>query len=152
MDAINIEYIRHRYNPVQRKLIDSHVTLCREDEISDPERVMLNLEILEAKRITIPFGQVRRFDNESGVLIPARSENLDFHSLRRKILAGIIISPRHLEPHITLMHPRNSTCTDEIFNDIKKTTFPSVITFDQISLIEQINGGPWRILASYNLS
>jgi len=34
-EAIPIEAIRKRFNPRQYKLIKSHITLCREDEIED---------------------------------------------------------------------------------------------------------------------
>lgn len=63
----------------------------------------------------------------------------------------IIAEPRAQEPHITLMHPRNSTCTDAIFDEVVKMDLPSKFTFNKISLIEQENGGPWRILDEYDL-
>ena len=42
-DAINIEQVRNEFNPRQFEIIKAHVTLCREDEIQDLERVMTNL-------------------------------------------------------------------------------------------------------------
>ena len=41
-DAITIEQIRQKFNPLQFKLIKSHVTLCREDEIENLEQVIEN--------------------------------------------------------------------------------------------------------------
>ena len=58
--------------------------------------------------------------------------------------------PKH-EHHITLMHPRNSICTDEIFKNIQETDLPSSLTFDNISLIEQVDGGEWQTLKVYKL-
>jgi hypothetical protein len=55
-------------------------------------------------------------------------------------------TPRRLEAHITLMHPRNATCTDAIFEEIRAHALPAQITFNTVSLIEQVDGGPWRVL------
>lgn len=41
--AVTIESIRAAYNPKQTELIKCHVTLCREDEIQDLEKVVNNL-------------------------------------------------------------------------------------------------------------
>jgi hypothetical protein len=53
--------------------------------------------------------------------------------------------------HITLIHPRNSTCTDAIFEQIKELKFPTVLEFGKISLIEQRNGGKWNVLQEFNI-
>jgi translation elongation factor EF-1beta len=149
-DAIEIENIRRTFNPIQFGLIESHVTLCREDEIENLEAVMHNLEHIDSGRITINFGEVSRFSDGKGVLIPASGNNEEFHRLRAKVL--LHLSPiRFHEPHITLMHPRNSTCTDDIFESIKKVNLPVTLSFDKISLIEQANGNPWEILKSFRL-
>jgi hypothetical protein len=62
-DAKNIEDIRCKFDPVQSRLINSHVTLCREDEIENIDQVLHNLTHLEQKKINIKFGQVARFNN-----------------------------------------------------------------------------------------
>lgn len=151
--AIEIENIRRQFNPEQQILIDSHVTLCREDEIENISSVLDNLQQLETTKIAIYFGQVTRFENGSGVLLPASGDNEQFHLLRTKVLTGLFTTAiRRPDPHITLMHPRNSTCTDEIFSIIQKISMPTHLIFETISLIEQINGGNWQIIKSFKLN
>lgn len=149
-DSKEIEAIREKYNFEQTKLIDCHVTLCREDEILNIHKVFDNIALFDPAVITIDFGQAIRFNNGSGVLIPALKDDA-FHELREKVLKGIHTTIRRHHPHITLMHPRNSTCTDEIFETIKKVNLPKNVTFKSISLIEQIDGGPWQTVKIFNL-
>jgi 2'-5' RNA ligase len=151
-EILEIEKIRKTFNPEQYQLIKSHITLCREDEIEAIEQVRKNLEQLNFYIFYIDFGKAVRFSDEKGVLIPAIGNCEAFHQLREKILAGIIEKPRMHEPHITLMHPRNSTCTGEIFKQISAFNLPETITFNKISLIEQILGEPWKVLAEWPLS
>jgi 2'-5' RNA ligase len=146
-----IEKIRKKFNPEQYELINAHVTLCREDELAQIEAVILNLTTLELPYVTIDFGKINRFSDRKGVLIPAIGENEQFKILRKAILNGIINEPRNHEPHITLMHPRNSTCSDSIFNKMEKMEFPVKIEFRKISLIEQEVGKKWVILREFEL-
>jgi hypothetical protein len=41
-----IEKIREAFNPQQYELIKAHVTLCREDELEQLDKVLANLETL----------------------------------------------------------------------------------------------------------
>ncbi len=148
-DAQEIEVVRKRFNPIQQALIACHVTLCREDELENLYAIIANLKKLEAPAISISFGPVTRFEQGKGVMLPAYGENESFHQLRSKILTGVVETIRKPEPHITLMHPRNASCTDEIFANIQKQNFPSKIAFTQISLIEQIDGGKWSVLQEF---
>ena len=150
-DAIEIELIRNRYNHIQHNLIDSHVTLCREDEIVDIDQVLCNLKMIDLSSITINFGKPVRFENGNGVLLPAYGINEQFHELRKKVLTGLLNIVRHHEPHITLLHPRNSTFNKEVFKAIQKANLPANLNFDTISLIEQINGSKWRIKNEFKL-
>lgn len=150
-DASVIEKIRSAYNPVQHELINSHVTLCREDELEQIEVVLQNLRTLNMDYIAIDFGPAIRFSNGNGVFIPAIGDNTAFHTLRKQVLQGIIENPRLHEPHITLIHPRNGTCTDEMFEAIQTYTLPSTIQFHKISLIEQEPGMQWKILEEFEL-
>lgn len=150
-DAATIEAIRRKYNLQQRELIDSHVTLCREDEIENIVDVLHNLANLTKKSLLIYFGRVTRFDDGKGVLIPATNENEAFHELRKQVLKGLNDNPKRHEPHITLMHPRNSTCTDKIFEEIKQVNLPSQLIFKSISLIEQVDGGQWKTLKTFKI-
>lgn len=151
INSAAIEAIRSRYNPVQYNLIAAHVTLCREDELLDLELVQYNLEQLIFPAITIRFDKPVRFNEGKGVLLPALDENTSFQELRKAVLNGIKKQPRDHSPHITLMHPRNSSCTSEIMEEILLAALPSSVTFDNISLIEQVNGGKWKPILEHPL-
>jgi hypothetical protein len=151
-DAREIEWVRQRFNPRQHELIASHVTLCREDEIENLPAVLRNLQQLHLPAITIPFGAPVRFDDGRGVLLPALGDNASYHALRSLLLHNICAAIRKPAPHITLMHPRNAVCTDEIIAQIQQFNFPTQLSFNSISLIEQINGGRWRRLQNFPLN
>jgi 2'-5' RNA ligase len=145
-----IEKIRAEFNSIQYNLISAHVTLCREDEIEPVENVIENIKsIARDKPIRIKFDPPERFENGKGVFIPAKRENPEFYELRKTVLKGLNEFPRAHFPHITLMHPRNSTCTDIIFERIKKYKLPTELIFDKISLIEQNSGGQWIIIEQF---
>ena len=146
-----IEEIRSRYNPVQHNLIAAHETLCREDELTSLEAVLKNLEQLDFPAFTIPFTTPIRFDSGKGLLLPALDDSM-FQGLRKLVLKGIVNQPRTHAPHLTLMHPRNSTCTDPLFKEIQTINLPDRFHFNQISLIEQVNGGAWVIKKEWLLS
>lgn len=150
--AEEIEAVRRRFNPAQQALIDSHVTLCREDELEPLEPVLANLAMLCAAPISIRFGPVCRFQQGAGLMLPAANNNEPYHQLRAAVLAGTATSLRMPAPHITLMHPRNATCTDEIFALVQRMAFPTEVLFQEICLIEQIDGGPWHVLQRFSLS
>jgi 2'-5' RNA ligase len=146
-----IEEIRAKFNLIQYRLIAAHITLCRGDEIEQVDKVIANLKAIQLDQpIRIGFDEPERFDNGNGVLIPAKAINSQFDELRNAVLTNVIDSPRKQLAHITLMHPRNSVCTDAIFNQIKNYNLPSSLSFDTISLIEQLNDGQWKIVEQYS--
>lgn len=146
-----IESIRQKFNPQQYRLIKAHVTLCREDEIEPIEIVLHNLSKQLLPAIAICFNAPTRFSDGKGVFLPAMDDSHSFKTLRNLLLQGITAAPRSQKPHITLMHPRNSTCTDDIFQQIAKTILPNMITFEKISLIEQVEQEPWKIIREFDL-
>lgn len=148
-----IECIRAAFNPVQHALIPAHVTLCREDEILFIDQVRENLQSIRlVKPICLRFGPIERFADGKGVLMPSRGKNTAFHRLRKHILQGIINQPRAHQPHLTMMHPRNSTCTDALFDQLTSHALPTQLNFDTIHLIEQKDGGAWRIVNEYKIT
>jgi len=149
--AAAIEYIRRKFNPKQYQLIASHVTLCREDELHDMSYILARLQD-PLPSITVQLGPVCRFQNGQGVLLPAAGSNASFHQLRNKLLKKDMEHIRLHHPHITLMHPRNSTCTDDIFKEIQSARLPACLTFKQVSLIEQTDGGKWQTIQTVNLT
>ncbi len=133
-------------------LIAAHVTLCREDEIGPVEKVIENIKsISRNKPVRIKFNPPERFENSRGVFIPAKNDNPEFYELRKAVLNGLDEFPGKPLPHLTLMHPRNSTCTDIIFEQIKKYELPTELFFDKISLIEQHNGGHWTTIEQFSI-
>lgn len=145
-DSEIMELVRSKFNPTQRNLIDAHITLCREDEIEDLERVFENINKIEDFEVKIHFGIPEKFKEQNGVYLPAQNTKT-FEELRGKILSN----PRKQMPHITLMHPRNSECTYEIFAEIQTFTFPKEIIFDEICLIEQKDDQKWKILKTFKI-
>ncbi|MEM6735393.1 MAG: 2'-5' RNA ligase family protein [Bacteroidota bacterium] len=141
-----IERIRKKFNIQQFNLIASHITLCREDEIEDLDYVLHKLSNLKFSAFEVSLGTPKRFYEGKGVFIPVIDSSDCLENLRKQILPMSKI----IEPHITIMHPRNSTCTDEIFQEIIETTIPTKIILDRISLIEQEIGKKWNILQTFN--
>lgn len=150
-DALEIEHIRSEYNPIQKALIDCHITLCREDEITHLDKVLVNLSALKFHQLICQLGKPKLFEDEKGIFIPVYDSESQFHELRTRILKNGIEAPRIQNPHITLLHPRNSVCSQDIFVDIVKRQLPAQLTFKTISLIEQKNDEKWKILRTFKL-
>lgn len=149
-EAKVIEQIRAEFNPVQFLLIPAHVTLCRENEIEPLEGLISNLRSIKwSKALKIEFDEIQRFANGKGVLMPAKSHNPGFDKLRAMVLKGLDHPPGKHQAHITLMHPRNSTCTDPVFKRLQQFKLPAELYFDKISLIEQTNGSKWSVIAQF---
>jgi len=147
----NIEKIRAECNSEQHSLISAHVTLCREGEIEKIDKVIDRIKSINLKKpIRIEFKKVERFAEGKGVLIPATDKNDEFRELRKSVLGQTKLTKEQY-PHITLMHPRPSVCTNEIFNKIEKQDLPTELLFEKISLIEQINGGKWNVVKEFNI-
>jgi len=146
----SVEKIRQRFNPVQAGMIDAHVTLCRDNELTHIDTVLANLRSSYLPEIAIRFEKPARFEAGKGVWLPS-TDTASYHTLRTNVLRGIVDSPAQKIPHITLMHPRNSACTNEIFERICEETFPTFFTFKEISLIGQPNGGKWEVLDRFEL-
>lgn len=139
----DIEALRSRYNPMQARLIPPHVTLCREDEVTDWEDLQNRLESMRPFEITITFGIPVREDNF--VYLPVVEGLEEFQSFRRAILSK---EARIHTPHLTLIHPRNGICSEQIFADISKTiTEPFPYTFREVRIIEQEVGGIWSVIS-----
>ncbi|MDW3650010.1 MAG: 2'-5' RNA ligase family protein [Bacteroidia bacterium] len=152
VEAQSIESIRQRFNPQQYKLIKSHITLCREDEIEKLEEVLKKLDSLRAESFELQTDGLRRFSEGKGLLIAIQDEDRKFQKLREMILQKGDTKPREHKAHITLMHPRNSTCNDKIFQEIRSIEIPKILRFSSISLIEQEMGKEWVPLKTFLLN
>lgn len=149
-DVAEIEELRLRYNPLQARLIPAHVTLCREDEVDDWLVVQTRIKRLLPIQMTIGFGRAVRHGDL--VYLPAVSGIEQFDQLRIQLLAPGFKKVRSQSPHVTIIHPRNGRCTDDIYGEIVERLQPFSWTFREISLIEQTNGGPWAPIAQFGSS
>ncbi|MEO5983876.1 MAG: 2'-5' RNA ligase family protein [Ferruginibacter sp.] len=150
-DAEIIEKVRQLFNPRQFELINAHITLCREDEIENIEQVILNISELKESEIIFQLGKPKRFDEGNGVYIKIQNGGKKFNNLRQELLRGVINNPREQIPHITLMHPKNSICTDDNFEKISNEKFPASICFKKIYLIGQNYDEKWNVIKLFNL-
>ena len=151
-DAFSFDEVRREYNIEQYQFILSHVTLCRENELKNIKLLIKRLKKSNIKSITINFGLPVRFSEGKGVFIPGRGKNYAFKNLRKIILKDDYDDTLEYEPHITLIHPRNGTCTDVIFENIRNFSFPSTLSFNKISLIQEQDDGRWQVLDFIDLS
>jgi len=151
-ESDTIEYIRQKFNPQQYKLIKSHITLCKEDEIEAIDVILDNLIYLNTVPFTLKTIKIKQFPAGKGVMIPINDEDHYFKKLRESVLYGTTSDIRDHQPHITLMHPRNSTCSDAIFEELKKIPIPQKVTISSISLIEQEIGEEWKVIKVYDLT
>ena len=107
-----IEEIRRRYNPIQFKLINCHVTLCREDVIGEIDRIIENLDCLIKNKFIITFGNVIKFSDGKGIMLEGDGDNFSFHELRNKVLKGVVNNPQRkmatLRPPFLCAKPRRA--------------------------------------------
>lgn len=140
----DLEAIRGVVDPVQRRLIPAHVTLCREDELHGVGLRELNERLAHAgtEAITLQFGPPQRFGGY-GILLPCIGGTAAFQTLREVVLADRHARPH--APHLTLAHPRNPRAPG---NDLARTASlltGLTVTFAEVHLIEQIDDAPWGV-------
>jgi 2'-5' RNA ligase len=149
--SASLEAARRLLDPIQARLIPVHVTLCREDKLSNLEfaAVRSRLAAAEAAPVTLKFGNAELFQ-EHGVLLPCVDGESEFQALRQWALGTDAIS--HQAPHITLAHPRNPKSPNN--NALNVATLPSnlTITFASACVIQQEDAQPWQVLEQYFLS
>ncbi|MBK7391876.1 MAG: 2'-5' RNA ligase family protein [Chloracidobacterium sp.] len=145
-----VNRLRIDLNPAQAKLIDAHVTLCREDEVSDWSELGHRLKDLRSQVVTLEFGPPHR-DGDL-VYIPCVGSTDAFDDLRNMLLGSASAKPRKHNPHITLIHPRNGVCSDADFASIISVFEPFSYTFDEVAFIQQENGGIWETVETFRLN
>lgn len=145
----DLEAIRDIVDPVQRRLIPAHVTLCREDELGAISLDALQLRLRHASGpLTLQFGPPARF-GEHGILMPCIGGTDDFQALRE-----VVLDDRHARPHaphLTLAHPRNPKAPG---NDLSATVALRAglsLTFEAVHLIEQVDSDPWVVCGTVPL-
>ena len=148
--AATLEAIRRRVDPVQHRLIAAHVTLCRDEDLADRSiaEFCADLAHIHQPTLTLQFGPVETFAGH-GVLLPCIAGELAFHRLRVDLLRSEDIEAHR--PHITLAHPRNPLTVENVASAYAALTQPLTITFERVSLIEQVDGRPWQVRHERNL-
>lgn len=145
-----IEAVRAILDPVQRRLIPAHVTLCRDEET---ERLLDGPEPLEDRDagfgpLEMQFGQAEPF-YDHGILLPCEAGRDAFQKLRNQLLGGT--EARKQDPHITLAHPRNPKSAGNTLSRALELPSPLNIKFTELNLIEQTGGDPWRVVGVFAL-
>ena len=142
-----VESIRSRFNRAQFDLIRAHVTLCREDDVRDWDEFTSRINAVGTLEVNLEFGVPIRDNNL--VYLPTIGSNKSYDTLRNMLLSTQSMWPRKHDPHITLIHPRNGICPDAVFDEITGRCKPFSSTFRYVTLIEQVDGGPWQDLNTY---
>ena len=141
-----IETIRRTLNPRQAELISAHVTLCREDEVTNWDTLAERLKDVHFS-VKLEFGSPIRDGNL--VFLPGVDIEESFFDLRQKLLLSG--SLRDHKPHLTLIHPRNGLCTDDSWATIQTSIEPFAYTFNEVSFIIQKDGGVWQTIRNFPL-
>ncbi|MEO1655801.1 MAG: 2'-5' RNA ligase family protein, partial [Bacteroidota bacterium] len=113
--------------------------------------ILPQLSGLNWKVFYLDLAPPQRFSEGKGVFIPLLDVHQKFIQLRQRLLCKEGLLPRFHEAHITIMHPRNSTCTDAIFEEIIAVKLPKKLKISRISLIEQVIGEKWKVLDEFSL-
>lgn len=146
--AQRLEDVRRAVDPVQFGLIPAHVTLCREDELIDLPAVRERLRENRFAPLTLRFGGVEVFHGH-GLILHCREGEAAFRALRETLLGATDI--RAHRPHITLAHPRNPKAAGNSYETAAQLPNPLKIIFSTVFLIEQTDGGPWKVLERFPL-
>ena len=146
--AREIEEIRKVVDPVQASLIPAHITLCREDELANLSAVRSKLAGISFRPLALRFGRPEVFSGHGLILNCIEGEE-SFRLLREYLLGSNNI--REQKPHITLAHPRNPKAAGNSQDFALRLPESIAITFPAIALVEQQDGGPWRVLERYEL-
>jgi 2'-5' RNA ligase len=144
-----IEEVRRVLDPIQHSLIPAHITLCREDELTELSAIQHRLNNNPLPQLTLRFGKPEIFSGH-GVLLHCVEGGGAFHALREYLLGSKNI--REQMPHITLAHPRNPKAFGNTLQNALPLPENITITFPTIFLIEQAGSAPWQILSTHRLS
>ncbi len=136
-DAEVIEAIRRAYNPKQHRLIAAHVTLCRDDECGDEDGLKTRAGELSVSAFSLRTGAFHRFAEGKGLALELRDTQGAFRKLREALLPDAEMERREQRPHITLIHPRNATCSDRIYETIRELPLPGFVRIRSLSFIRQ---------------
>jgi len=142
-----VDSVRQRIDPLQHAIIPAHVTLCREDEIGSWASIQSALSSLQGFDFTLSFAGPKSLP-DGCLLLPVSGPTKSYDNLRSKILGD---SCKSHDPHITILHPRNSAGRKDDLAELATVAFPTTVHFTEISVIEQVNGGVWNVVERYRV-
>jgi hypothetical protein len=139
-----IESIRSVVDPIQKRLIPAHVTVCRDGETASLAEGHLCRCARANPSVSLQFTELEQLGGH-GILLSCSHEQKGFDRLRSTLLGPTAVSKR---AHITLAHPRNPRAPGNVFSNVR-AELPIQITFTEISLIEQCDDSPWTVLQTF---
>lgn len=134
-----IDRVRQRVDPVQFARISAHVTLCYDDEVQDWNYVADCLDAFAPEAIQFSFAVegARSFAAEGKGIYLGITEQSGFYALARaRLLATSSSARKQVQPHVTLLHPRNARDGADGWPLVDTMVFPERILLHQVSLIE----------------
>jgi hypothetical protein len=140
-----VEPVRQQLDPQQHAIIPAHVTLCRNDELTDWQALEQRLASLGEFSLTLQFGKPQVLDDGCILLRPVRGAE-QYQHLRQSILGP---SAKIHGAHLTLLHPRNAPGVIYNLTEIAQALAGLTTTFHRIALIEQHGPEPWRVRQEY---
>ncbi len=146
--AAALDAVRRAVDPIQRRLIPPHVTLCRDEELAGLTPSVVRARLAGASMVTLTFGRAERFFGH-GVLLPCVEGLTAFRALRARILGSPTI--REAAPHLTLAHPRNPSAVADPLAAAQVLAERLVVTLPEVHWIEQEAGGKWGIRHTFQL-
>ena len=145
-EASVLEELRRALDPVQQALISAHATFAREGDLGMGSEVEWRERIADLREpaLRLVFGPAETF-HEHGILLRCIDGLERFEALRMRVLGPAVLP---LAPHITLAHPRNPRAPGNSLTAARERLPARLeLRFDTLNLIEQHNGGRWRVLA-----
>jgi hypothetical protein len=142
--AAAIEAIRSVVDPIQKRLIPAHVTVCRDEETASLAEEHLYGCARAIPPVSLQFVELEQLGGH-GILLNCSHDQGCFDVLRTTLLGSTAVSKR---AHITLAHPRNPRASGNVISEVR-IELPIQITFTEISLIEQRDDRPWTVLQTF---
>jgi hypothetical protein len=140
-----VDAVRRRFDPHQHSIIPAHITVCRDAETLALTGPGTRFSPPAQFDVDLAFG-VPVLREDGAILLPVAGPTAAFVALRHALL-GPECGPQL--PHITLMHPRNVQGTPADLMQIRELPLPAAVRLTELFLIEQVDGGPWMVLARY---
>jgi len=142
-----VDVVRQWLDPKQSAKIAAHVTLCREAEIANWPTIQSTLSSLNTIDVKLVFDKPIRLE-DGCIMLPTQGSTASYDELRQKILGQLY---KVQTPHITLLHPRNSTGRNDDLASLSTYPLPTTVHFTAISVIEQIEAGTWNTVECFGV-